>query len=86
MGPPQWSDLGMFIQTFMLLARESGIDTCAQEAWSIRNKSVSSFVAAEKESILFCGVAIGYRDPDSRINKLKSERRPFNEWANFVKK
>ena len=27
MGPPQWSDLGMFLQTFMLLAQESGIDT-----------------------------------------------------------
>ena len=33
MGPPQWSDLGMFLQTFMLLAKESGLDTCAQEAW-----------------------------------------------------
>ena len=25
MGPPQWSDLGMFLQTFMLLAQESGL-------------------------------------------------------------
>ncbi len=24
MGPPQWSDLGMFLQTFMLLAQEAG--------------------------------------------------------------
>ena len=29
MGPPQWSDLGMFLQTFMLLAQEEGLDTCA---------------------------------------------------------
>ena len=29
MGPPQWSDLGMFLQTFMLLAQEVGLDTCA---------------------------------------------------------
>ena len=27
MGPPQWSDLGMFLQTFMLLAKEAGLDT-----------------------------------------------------------
>ena len=27
MGPPQWSDLGMFLQTFMLLAQEAGLDT-----------------------------------------------------------
>lgn len=34
MGPPQWSDVGMFMQTFMLAAREAGLHTCAQEAWS----------------------------------------------------
>ena len=27
MGPPQWSDLGMFLQTFMLLAQEQGVGT-----------------------------------------------------------
>ena len=44
MGPPQWSDLGMFLQTFMLLAREAGLDTCAQEAWSTRPDTVAEFV------------------------------------------
>ena len=46
MGPPQWSDLGMFLQTFMLLAREAGLDTCAQEAWANRPDSVAEFVGA----------------------------------------
>jgi nitroreductase len=32
MGPPQWSDLGMYLQTVMLLFQEEGVDTCAQEA------------------------------------------------------
>ena len=54
MGPPQWSDLGMFLQTFMLLAKEAGLDTCAQEAWSIKHDSVSKFVKAEESDILFC--------------------------------
>ena len=31
MGPPQWADLGMFLQTFMLLAQEQGLDTCPQD-------------------------------------------------------
>jgi nitroreductase len=35
MGPPQWSDLGMYMQTVMLLARERGLHTCAQEAWCV---------------------------------------------------
>tara|TARA_B110001450_G_scaffold226048_1_gene224592 strand:- start:551 stop:1204 length:654 start_codon:yes stop_codon:yes gene_type:complete len=84
MGPPQWSDLGMFLQTFMLLAQEQGIDTCAQEAWSIKNDSVSDFIGADDGEMLFCGVAIGYKDEEARINNLKSERRPLDDWAKFI--
>ena len=84
MGPPQWSDLGMFLQTFMLLAKEAGLDTCAQEAWSIKPDSVSEFVKAEDDDILFCGMSIGYRDDNAIINSLKSERRPIAEWAKFL--
>ena len=84
MGPPQWSDLGKFLQTFMLLAKEAGLDTCAQEAWSIKHDSVSKFVKAEESDILFCGMAIGYGDDTAAVNSLKSERRPLNEWAKFL--
>ena len=84
MGPPQRSDLGMFLQTFMLLATEAGIDTCAQEAWSMKQERVSSFVRADAEDMLFCGLAIGYRDKEAVINRLRSERRPLNEWATFL--
>ncbi|MDC0243989.1 nitroreductase [Pseudomonadota bacterium] len=84
MGPPQWSDLGMFLQTFMLLAKEAGLDTCAQEAWSMKHDSVSKFVKAEDTDILFCGMAIGYRDDNALVNSLESERRPLKEWAKFL--
>lgn len=84
MGPPQWSDLGMFLQTFMLLAKEAGLDTCAQEAWSMKHDSVSKFVKAEDTDILFCGMAIGYRDDTALVNSLESERRPLKEWAKFL--
>ncbi len=84
MGPPQWSDLGMFLQTFMLLGQEAGIDTCAQEAWSMKQESVSNFFKVDDETMLFCGMAIGYRDPDAIVNQLNSERRPVEQWATFL--
>ena len=84
MGPPQWSDLGMFLQTFMLLGQEVGIDTCAQEAWSMKQESVSNFFKVDDETMLFCGMAIGYKDPDAIVNKLNSERRPVDQWATFL--
>ena len=84
MGPPQWSDLGMFLQTFMLLAQEAGLDTCAQEAWSMKHDSVSKFLQSGDEDILFCGMCIGKKNENAVINALNSERRPLDTWATFV--
>ena len=86
MGPPQWSDLGMFLQTFMLLAREEGLDTCPQEAWAMKPESVSRFVEADDELMLFCGMAIGYKDKTAKINKLVTEREPLDIWVKFIRK
>ena len=84
MGPPQWSDLGMFLQTFMLLAQEAGIDTCAQEAWATRPNAVTSFLQTPDSLMLFCGMAIGYRDPNAPVNTLVSDRMPLETWATWA--
>lgn len=84
MGRPQWSDLGMFLQTFMLLAQEAGLDTCPQEYWSVRHRAVTEFVGAPDSEMLFCGMAIGHADPDAPINSLVSERMPLDQWATFI--
>jgi nitroreductase len=66
MGPPQWSDLGMFVQTVMLLARGEGLHICGIEAWTHWHKAVSAFLALPDEYMLFCGMALGYADPAAR--------------------
>ena len=84
MGHPQWADLGMFLQTFMLLAEEAGLGTCAQEAWASRPAAVTSFVDAPEELTLFCGMAIGYKDPDAVVNALKTDRESLDNFATFL--
>ena len=84
MGPPQWSDLGMFLQTFMLLAQEEGLDTCAQEAWANRSQAVAKFVGAEDNLMLFCAMAIGHKNPEADVNRLVSDRAPLEAWVKFV--
>ncbi len=84
MGPPQWSDLGMFLQTFMLLAQEEGLDTCAQEAWSSKPITLGNFVGAPEELMIFCGVAIGYQDPEAPINSLIADRESVDNFATFL--
>ena len=84
MGPPQWSDLGMYLQTFMLLAVESGLATCPQEYWSVRHRAVTSFLGAPASEMLFCGMAIGYEDREARVNALRTERMPVSDFAVFL--
>ncbi len=84
MGPPQWSDLGMYLQTFMLLAQEAGLDTCPQEAWAVHEDAVREFVGAPAEQGIFCGMSIGKADWDHPINSVESEREPFDVFARFV--
>jgi nitroreductase len=84
MGPPQWSDLGMFLQTFMLLAAEAGLDTCAQEAWAMYGEAVKEFVGAPPEQGIFCGVALGHADWDAPVNALESARQPLDVFAKWV--
>jgi nitroreductase len=84
MGPPQWSDLGMFLQTFMLAASEAGLDTCPQEAWATWSGAVAEFVGAPDELMLFCGVALGYADDTKPVNRLVSSRQSVDEFTTWV--
>jgi nitroreductase len=84
MGPPQWSDCGMFLQTFMLLAVEAGLSTCAQECWAIYPETVRTFLGTPAERMLFCGMAVGYEDTSERLNALRTERAEVGEWLRVV--
>jgi nitroreductase len=83
MGPPQWSDLGMYLQTVMLLLREHGLSSCPQECWSRYNRVVREFLGTPEELMLFCGMAIGYADESSAVNRLASERMALDHFAIF---
>ncbi len=83
MGPPQWSDLGMFLQTAMLLARQHGLHSCAQEAWAHWHKTLGDFLELPPELMVFCGLALGYADADAPINAWRAPREPLDGFAAF---
>ena len=84
LGPPQWADLGMYMQNVMLLAVERGLDTCPQEYWARYPRTVAGFVGLPDDHMLFSGMALGYRDPDHPINTLKARRDAFELWAELI--
>jgi|SRR5665213_705168 len=80
-GPPQWADVGMFMQTVMLLAVERGLDTCAQEFWARYPRTVSRFLGLPDDHMVFAGMALGYGDQSHPINAWRTRRDPFDAWC-----
>jgi nitroreductase len=81
LGPPQWSDVGMYMQTVMLLAREHGLHTCAQEIWSLVPATVGKCLGVPANLMLFSGMALGHADTAHPINSLRTERAALDEFA-----
>lgn len=79
MGPPQWSDIGMWLQTIALLLREEGLDCCFQEAWAVYSPQIREVVSIPDDHIFFCGVAIGWGDREDPVNTFPVPRAPLDE-------
>jgi len=81
LGPPQWSDMGMYMQTVMLLAVERGLDTCPQESWSNWPKTIASHLDLPEALMVFAGMSMGYRDESHPLNAIRTAREPLENFA-----
>ncbi len=84
LGPPQWADMGMYMQSVMLLARERGLDTCPQEFWARYPRLVAKFVGLPDDHMVFSGMALGRRDESAPINAWRTRRDPFEAWCEMA--
>src|SRR5215472_17631511 len=74
LGRPRWADVGMYLQTVMLL--------CPQMAWSQVRETVAEILSPSDGLILFCGMSIGYEDPT--VPYARTGRAPLDETVAFV--
>lgn len=81
MGHGQWAHTGMYMQTLALLAEERGWGSCFQECWGILRPTLKEHFKLGETEMLYCGMAVGYPDPDHPVNQLVSERAPLDEVA-----
>lgn len=82
MGPGQWADAGMYLQTVMLLLRAEGLHSCPQVMWTAYRRTVSRVVGADDGLVLLCGVSVGFEDPG--VPRLRTARAPLAETVGFV--
>lgn len=83
LGPPQWADLGAYVQTVMLLARSHGLHSCGQEAWTHWYKTLAVHLALPPDRMVFCGIALGYEDPAAAVNRWRAPRASLHDFATF---
>jgi nitroreductase len=82
LGSAQWADLGMYLQTVMLLLRAEGLHSCPQKAWPVYHRTVAEVVAPPAELMLFCGMSIGFEDTAAR--HVRIDRAPLAETVTFL--
>jgi nitroreductase len=82
-GPAPWADIGGYLQTVCLLARDHGLHTCPQQAWVSFHKTVRSFLNLPDNLMIYSGMAMGYADEAAPINRWRSPRAPLDQFASF---
>jgi nitroreductase len=83
MGNGQWIDCGIFLDQLMLLAREKGLHTCPQAAFSRFQHVVRRELAIPDDQVVICGLAVGYADPGAVPNNLITERAPLQDFTTW---
>tara|TARA_B100001939_G_scaffold285449_1_gene255275 strand:- start:511 stop:1182 length:672 start_codon:yes stop_codon:yes gene_type:complete len=78
-----WSDVGLFMQTFMLAARAEGLHTCPQAAWITFQGPIFKHLQIPSDQVIVSGMALGYEDTNAVENTLESEREPVDQVVKF---
>ena len=76
-------DCGMFLGNLMTAARARGLDTCAQAYFADYHRTIRTALGIPDNEIVYCGMALGYGDPDAPENKLITEREPVEGFTDF---
>lgn len=75
----QWADMGMYLQSIMLLAREYGLDTSPLQSWALWPETVGNFLQIPSELMLYCGMGLGVMDRDHPVNGARVPRAGIDE-------
>ena len=84
MGRGSLVDYGMFLQSIMVAARGHGLHTCPQAAWNGFAKIILPHIGAGESEMLVCGMALGYADPDDKVNGFHTPRESVGSFTTWL--
>jgi nitroreductase len=80
---PQHMDIGIFIQSLMLLAREAGLHTAPQGWWRNWTSVCHKYLNIPETDEVLVGMSLGYGDPAANVNNLYADRASLDEVTTF---
>jgi len=74
-------DVGIFVQSVMLLALERGLSSCPQAAWSMWSTTIRETLELPENEMVMCGISLGYPATGEMAAKIVQPRLPLEEFA-----
>lgn len=82
-GAPQHMDIGIYLQSLMLLAREHGLHTAPQGWWRNWPSVCEKFLDIPEEQEVIVGLSLGYGDAEENVNSLRADRAELSKTHKF---
>ncbi|MFT5111492.1 MAG: nitroreductase [Parasphingorhabdus sp.] len=76
-------DMGMFLQSIMLMACHEGLATCPQAALGEFPDVVRSELGYDTQYNVVCGMAMGYEDTTDKVNSYRTPRDPVKNFTRY---
>lgn len=84
MGPTNAVDVGIYLQTLMLLMAAKGIGCCAQGALAYYPDQVRQVVDLPEDHGILVGLSFGYPEPDAKVNEVTMDRVALEDSVHFA--
>ena len=85
MGPVNALDVGIYLQTLMLLLVEYGMASCPQGALAFYPDPVKEIANLPEGHEIICGLSFGYEDKGAKINEVTMDRAPLDSMLTLIK-
>lgn len=80
----QLMDIGILLQSIMMLAKERGLDTCAQAIWSMWPETVRDVLDIDANEMVVVGASLGYANSDAPVNSITQARMTAQDCVRYL--
>ena len=80
----QMMDIGIFLQSIMLVAQERGLATCPQAAWQMWAETIRDQLAIPENEMVMVGLSLGYADTTNIASNIRQPRLPTDDFVELI--